>query len=361
MIAAPLISVPNPMKSAAELNLAYLQAALAWLDIRLEYAIRAWQLAGQNPVDRFRGLYFSDADVLAMAQREIATQWGSGISLSEEEEQKFQEARESAWQALQALEADGKKNGVVLRLQSLQNIFKLNEFEWWSLLVCLAPACDLRYEHIYSYLQDDVTRVFPGVDLILHLLVPDGLERVALIEHFDLNAPLRRFRLLQPVEENGKPVNRLRQAFQVVPNVINWLFDLSMLSVDGNQGLFNVSALPVNEQINPAMLQNIPTIQIINEQRPFLCLHGEDTVKKLGIARQLALKLNGLLFVIHLDPGDSQETNLEKLSEAVRDARMHRAFLYVEKADVLVDGDGCLFASAFFVLRLISVSYFVSA
>lgn len=344
------------MESAAELNLAYLQAALTWLDIRLEYAIRAWQLAGQNPVDRFRGLYFSDPDILATAQRGIGTQWGSGVTLPADEEQLFENARKEAWQVLQDLEAQAEQNGVVLRLKNLQKIFELDDFEWWSLIICLAPACDLRYEHIYSYLQDDVTRVFAGVDLILHLLAPDGIERVVLIQHFDPTAPLRRFRLLQPVEESGKPANRLRQAFQVALSVVNWLLGISMFSVDGDDGLFPVPELSAEEQDNLSALQDVPSVKVMTEGRPFLCLHGEDAVKQFGVARQLAARSNCPLFVLYLSSVDSREATLEKLSEAVRDARMNRALLYVQKADVLVDGDGCLFADAFFILRLMQDS-----
>jgi SpoVK/Ycf46/Vps4 family AAA+-type ATPase len=39
-------------------------------------------------------------------------------------------------------------------------------------LVCLAPDIDLRYERLYAYLQDDVTRRRPTVDLVLRLLTP---------------------------------------------------------------------------------------------------------------------------------------------------------------------------------------------
>ena len=40
------------------------------------------------------------------------------------------------------------------------------------LLICLASELDLRYERLYAYLQDDVTRKQPSVDLVLNLLCP---------------------------------------------------------------------------------------------------------------------------------------------------------------------------------------------
>jgi hypothetical protein len=56
------------------------------------------------------------------------------------------------------------------RLAQLARLFELNAFEQETLLICLAPEVDLRYERLYGYLQDDATRRRPSVDLIVRLL-----------------------------------------------------------------------------------------------------------------------------------------------------------------------------------------------
>ena len=68
-----------------------------------------------------------------------------------------------------------------MRLKALRETFELDDFEWWALIICLAPALDLRYERIYGYLQDDVTRSLPGVDLLLTLLAPE--DRLARLDY----------------------------------------------------------------------------------------------------------------------------------------------------------------------------------
>ena len=55
------------------------------------------------------------------------------------------------------------------RLERLALAFELDPFDQDAFLVCLAPDLDLRYERLYAYLQDDVTRKRPNVDLILRL------------------------------------------------------------------------------------------------------------------------------------------------------------------------------------------------
>lgn len=47
------------------------------------------------------------------------------------------------------------------------------------LLICLAPELDLRYEKLYAYLQDDVTKKRPTVELALNLLSPSWEAKVA--------------------------------------------------------------------------------------------------------------------------------------------------------------------------------------
>ena len=48
--------------------------------------------------------------------------------------------------------------------------YGLDAFETACLLIALAPELDLRYERVYAYLQDDVTRKRPAADLMLTLL-----------------------------------------------------------------------------------------------------------------------------------------------------------------------------------------------
>ena len=47
------------------------------------------------------------------------------------------------------------------RLDWLKQTFRLTPFEVDVIRLTLAPELDLRYERIYGYLQDDVTRQHP--------------------------------------------------------------------------------------------------------------------------------------------------------------------------------------------------------
>jgi hypothetical protein len=47
----------------------------------------------------------------------------------------------------------------------VQTLFHLSSFDVDTLLVCLAPELHRNYEKLYAYLQDDVTKKRPTVDL----------------------------------------------------------------------------------------------------------------------------------------------------------------------------------------------------
>ena len=82
------------------------------------------------------------------------------------------------------------RQGIELRLDALQQIFQLNSYEIDVLLICLAIELDLRYERLYAYLQDDVTKKKPSVDLVLNLLQLSAAEKLKGLQSFYEHAPL---------------------------------------------------------------------------------------------------------------------------------------------------------------------------
>jgi hypothetical protein len=70
------------------------------------------------------------------------------------------------------------------RLYWLAQTFGLSAFELDIVVIALAPEIDLRYEGVYAYLQDDVTRRRPSVDLALNLLCPSAETKLARRAHF---------------------------------------------------------------------------------------------------------------------------------------------------------------------------------
>ncbi len=107
--------------------------------------------------------------------------------------------------AIDAMARHARHHGVILPLAELAGRLGLSPFEYQTLIVCLAPELDRRYDRLYCYLQDDVTRKRPSVDLALRLLLEDPRDRWSGLAAFTDHAPLRRFRILHDVPDPHSP------------------------------------------------------------------------------------------------------------------------------------------------------------
>src|SRR5438093_1688727 len=83
----------------------------------------------------------------------------------------------------------------------LAEMYELDGFELDTIAVALAPELDLRYERLYGYLQDDVTRKRPTVDLVLDLICPSPSEKLARRTAFACEAALVRNLLVRIVAD----------------------------------------------------------------------------------------------------------------------------------------------------------------
>ena len=335
---------------------AYLQAALSWLDARLEQDIQRWQLAGQDPNDRFRGLHTSDTQALNLVQRGVGTQWGSGISLPAEEEEKLEKMQADAQKEMLALEKKASENGFTPRLKAIESIFNLSFFEWWIFLICLAPALDLRYEQIYGYLQDDVTQTSAGTNLLLNLLLPEEhLSRLEYLPALSLHGTLQTHRLIIPVEPKDKKVSALRQTFRVDTSIVNWLLgEYTPAKILGKETEFYpASTDPSDTQIAKIFTSSkMPASETLENSHPMISLYGADIFQQDIAVGQLTTTLERPLLKIKIQPTEELATNLEKLSIALRDAKLLQAILYIQGCDIFIDNEGCLLSPVFTVLNL---------
>ena len=143
-------------------SLQHLFARLGEVESRVRTAV-AWRRGHDaDPDDRFRGLYVSDAQVDAMLDAEKA-------GLPPVEPDVDRRARIEA--EADALEAAG----VDIRLRRLTRAFELDEIDVELLLVALAPDLDQRFERLYAYLHDDVSRRRATIGLALELCTGPGL------------------------------------------------------------------------------------------------------------------------------------------------------------------------------------------
>ena len=179
-------------------TLAHLLAEMERVDLLLRAQVaHARQL---NTVDeRFQGLYISEHELDALLVRPNGVpSWALG---SDEHRERVSAGLDALKQNTDSAADASIRAGTSLRLPRLIALYGLDRFETDCLLVCLAPELDLRYERIYAYLQDDVTKKKPSVDLILSLLSSSPHDKLIGRFHFADDARLLRTRLIEFVDD----------------------------------------------------------------------------------------------------------------------------------------------------------------
>jgi ATPase family associated with various cellular activities (AAA) len=159
MSRAPVEERPGAeVPGAPDPSLAYLFGRLAIVEARVRAAVDRRRADDPDPNDRFRGLYISDAQVdglLAGATSLVEEAWTTAAV----------DARTSLDRAADEAEAAGAD----IRLRRLARAFRLEPDDVELLLVALAPDLDPRFERLYGYLHDDVSRRRASAGLALEL------------------------------------------------------------------------------------------------------------------------------------------------------------------------------------------------
>ena len=177
------------MTEPYENNWDYLSAELSRLNLLIRREVSGWrEPAAQEPQDIFRGVYISEGEIDRLLDAADAP---GGDPAPEFEERAGALGEEIAARRAATLEA-----GTYLPLAHLAHVFSLSPFEERVVFICLAPELDQRYEKFYAYLQDDVTRKRPSVNLALKLLCRDPAEALRARAAFNAQSALFRSQLL---------------------------------------------------------------------------------------------------------------------------------------------------------------------
>ncbi len=251
------------------------------------------------------------------------------------------------------------------RLPALGALFGLSPFELDTILICLAPELDLRYQKLYAYLQDDVTKKRPSVALVLQLLCDSFSEELAARAYFAPHGPLRRYRLVRLFDDPAHPHPPLLSKFlKIDDRIVNYI-----LGIDGPDGLDEAvseyanlirPALDVTDALLPdGVKERLVYLARASQEEPhghIFYLQGPYGVGKRATARMLSSQLDTSLLLIDgaslhgidagIDAGigagigaarSGVERPAELLGLIMREARLQGAIVYWDGFDRLLD------------------------
>ena len=304
-----MIGPRSPQRAAAAAAAHWSEQLLAELEQRIARELTALREAGVDPA--LQGLVVTDQEVASLIQRlrTAGTGPAAGSLL----------ARVSALPGAE----------VVL---ALVRRFALGPFEADTLLACLASEIDRRFERLFAYLNDDLTRGRATPALLQRLLAP-GESRLVVLAALSGDAPLQRFGLLQP-----EPGEMLRLA----DGTARWL--LGRPGVDSRLARFIDDA--DHAPLAPALWQRRPQAAWLRDwaaaRRPgaarLLHLHGRSgSGRRQLVADACAAAGRGLLALdgakLRRAAGDVEAL----LVAALRDAHAADAVLMLQHLDAFAD------------------------
>ncbi len=207
-------------------SLQHLLAELERIDLLIQVQLQRLQQL-QSTDTQFQGLYISEQELEELLEKPIGVpRWvAAETPLSSDE---IQTVFDKLAADLAQHQAESRKKGIKLRLESLARDFQLNPTDIDLLLICLAPELDLRYESLYAYLQGDVTKKRPSVDLVLNLLCPDLEAKLEVRQRLTPSAPLLKHHLLDLGEGDDPSQSRsplLSKYLKIDERIVNYLLD----------------------------------------------------------------------------------------------------------------------------------------
>ena len=295
--------------------------ALRRLDLLLDRAVAsAVDAYGPAAAEEFRGLHISQEE----CERLLRLEPGSP-------------AISTRRNGIEAPSTEVSPNDPLHRLARL---FDLSGFDVDILLIALAPELDLRYERLYSYLQDNVTSRRPTVDLALNLLCGSAVEKLTRHRHFSAAAPLIRRGLIEfPPDPPGAQPPLLAREIKIDPQIVRYL--LGQPELDPRLTAFCELHRPSAPLIQSPIAEDlrnrlrVTAGRVMKSRDPLgLYFSGRPGVGKRRAASGLAFEMGAKLLTADLEALPvSAESTPEIVRVLFHDALLSAAVLYLTGLD----------------------------
>lgn len=311
-------------------NQEHLLAEMGWVEglIRRE-VLRSRGTVETGQPELFRGMYISDRQVDHLVfDGRAQQQSGPGDA-------------DSSRADLDERVSASLDQEIPLALPQLARLFGLTPFEQRVLLLALAPELDGKFGVLYAYLQDDVTRKRPSVDLAIRLLCASPEEGLSSMAAFSHQAALSRLRILRPLNKADEPLRS--QALALDEPIVDFLLGMHSMNPDLAATLRIVEPTRPLDSLrwNPNLKRQLLDltrrfVETGTESRSHLIFHfhGPTGTGKRTLAAAVCREIGVPLLQIDLREAASRFDNFENaLRVLFRQGLLLQAAVYLENFD----------------------------
>lgn len=323
----------------------HLEHELKRLDLLLHRESLRLRAGYQLSDDERRGIYISDGQVDALVDEAL----GGHVPRQPPAEVVADLTR----RALEMRARNAARVPPLFPVRRLVVEFGLDPLDFDLILLAIAPELNVKYETVYAYLSDDVTRRLPTVDLALRLFGEPG----GALEARSRLAPgsvLVDSGLLQVGPRSPERPGLLAQPITSVPGLANYLLGLGYgdprLEDATSPGpvVADWGAVPVEPALRERLSALGRRLRDGPSPAPVVVLRGPDGSGRHAAASMLAAEAGlGLLHVDLRACHGAPEAPGRMLAAALLAQRLRRAALFVTGFDTLcADGRACGDAAA---------------
>jgi ATP-dependent 26S proteasome regulatory subunit len=275
----------------------HLVAELHLLDLYLQRQVMCLRASHLLQEDEMRGLYIPDAQVDAL----LSNSPNGSMTCPEQETEAIRTLTRSIVAVRQQIDARIQASQD-LPLVQMATLFGLTPFESQVVLLSVAPELMPRYETLFAYAQNDVTKKWPGVDLALTLFCQSFSDYVAHLGCFTPNAPLLRYRLLQLLDTTPDHTSTLpAHSLKVEPRIVDFL--LAREIIDQRLNAFTQCLKPtiqlhdliLSDELCATLMQ---VTRLCTMGNSLVCLRGPAGVGKQAIVEAICAALNRSVLVV---------------------------------------------------------------
>ena len=232
-------------------------------------------------------------------------------------------------------------HGVPLPLVALAQRFALSPLEIDLLFASLAVELDRRYERVYGFLHDDMSRrlASPGVALGLYCVsMSEQLSTRALLSP---QSPLRYFRLLEVIEDNAT-IPWLSRSMRTDERIVSFLIGdtqidsrIAQFVAPLDAGVDSPDDAPARASLNESLVRLVNWASSSQaNKKPLIYLHGTRHAGADRLVSNVARQLNVPVITVDaerlLNPGVDFDQALFLL---FREALLSQAALYLRNID----------------------------
>ena len=235
---------------------------------------------------------------------------------------------------------DSQRAGVYLPLCELQRLFNLSAFDIDVILMCLLPELDPRFEKYYAYLQDDITRKMPTVNMIVRLLCVRLEDTLDAKKSFDPDAPLITNNLVHIYKSTVQNSTAAAAKFvQIDERIVDYLTERNRIDyhLQSFTHIYQPTA-KLQDLVIPQYLRErlLKFISRNKETAPAYFFHGTNGMGKRTTAEAICCESG--MPLLHIDVKRMLAADIpvdQAIPLIFREGRLQNAAIYLNRSDLL--------------------------